>query len=116
MPDGTCVRDYIHIVDLCQAHLTALEQLVEGGESAAYNLGNGKGFSVKEVIDVARQVTGMDIPATVEPRRAGDPAVLVADSSQARQKLGWQPKIAELESIIQHAWNWERKHFLGKTI
>ena len=108
-PDGTCIRDYIHIVDLCGAHLLALEQLVAGGESAAYNLGNGSGFSVQEVIDTAREVTGREIRVIDAPRRAGDPARLVADSRLARERLGWNPQFNDLHTIIQHAWNWERK-------
>jgi len=106
-PDGTCIRDYIHVVDLCQAHLLALEHLLAGGSSAAYNLGNGMGFSVRSVIDSARQVTGHAIPVVMAPRRAGDPARLVADASLARQALGWQPVYAALETIIAHAWAWE---------
>lgn len=105
--DGTCIRDYIHIMDLCQAHLLALEQLTQGGTSAAYNLGNGNGFSVQQVIDVARKVTGREIKIIDAPRREGDPAVLVADSTLAREKLGWVPSHADIETIIQHAWQWE---------
>ncbi len=107
-PDGTCVRDYIHVWDLCSAHLLALEHLLAGGESAAYNLGNGKGFSVQEVIDTARRVTGRSIPVEMQERRSGDPAILVADSQKARQELGWQPRFADLETIIAHAWSWEK--------
>ena len=105
--DGTCIRDYIHIVDLCQAHLLALKKL-EQGHSAAYNLGNGNGFSVREVIETARKVTGHPIPAIVDQRRPGDPAVLVADSQLARQELGWSPNYRDLVVIIQHAWAWEK--------
>jgi len=109
-PDGTCIRDYIHVVDLCQAHLLALERLLAGSGSAAYNLGNGTGFSVRTVIDATRQVTGRAIPVVVAPRRAGDPARLVADASLARQILGWKPIYADLETIIAHAWAWESRH------
>lgn len=108
--DGTCVRDYIHVTDLADAHILAMEHLRRGGESSVYNLGNGKGFSVKQVIEVARKVTGHPIPAKVEPRRAGDPAVLVASSDKARKELGWEPKRESLETIITHAWQWHQRH------
>lgn len=108
-PDGTCIRDYIHINDLCSAHWLALQSLMSGQSSQAYNLGNGNGFSVQEVIDAAKQVTGRNIPVQHAPRRAGDPARLVADATQARQKLGWQPQYADLATIVQHAWAWEQK-------
>ena len=108
-PDGTCIRDYIHVVDLCTAHLLALEVLLKGGQSAVYNLGNGKGFSVLELIKTAEKVTQCHIPVVKCERRAGDPAVLVADSLLAQKKLGWQPKFANLETIIKHAWQWEKK-------
>ena len=108
-PDGTCVRDYIHVNDLCQAHLAALDRVVSGGESAAYNLGNGNGFSVNEVIETARQVTGREIKVVDSPRRPGDPAVLVADASLARKELGWEPQRPGLETIIGDAWGWEQK-------
>jgi len=106
-PDGTCIRDYIHINDLCQAHLLALEQLLSGAESAAYNLGNGAGFSVKQVIDVAKEVTGKTIPVLMGERRGGDAARLVADSKKAQTVLAWQPQYADLDTIIAHAWQWE---------
>jgi UDP-glucose 4-epimerase len=106
-PDGTCIRDYVHINDLCQAHLLALKQLFAGAESAAYNLGNSEGFSVKQVIDVAKEVTGRTIPVIMGERRGGDPARLVADSKRAQTILGWQPQYAELATIIAHAWQWE---------
>ena len=111
--DGTCVRDYIHINDLCDAHLLALQKMMKDDQSARYNLGNGKGFSVKQVIDVAKQVSNNDFKVTIEPRRAGDPAVLVADATLAKQALNWQPEFAELKDIVQTAWNWETE-FLAK--
>lgn len=107
-PDGTCVRDYIHVLDLAQAHILALRALDQG--SRTYNLGNGKGFSVKEVIETARQITGHPIPAEVVARRPGDPAVLIASSDRIRQELGWQPQHANLRDIIQSAWVWHNAH------
>ncbi|MEO8169671.1 MAG: GDP-mannose 4,6-dehydratase, partial [Oxalobacteraceae bacterium] len=107
-PDGTCIRDYIHIVDLCSAHLLALNMLRAGGESACFNLGNGAGFSVQQVIDAAQRITGTSIKVVDAERRAGDPARLVADASKARRELGWQPQHAELDSIIADAWRWEK--------
>lgn len=104
--DGTCIRDYIHVSDLADAHVLAVDRLRGGADSAVYNLGNGTGFSVKQVIDIARAVTGKEIPAVMEARRAGDPAVLVASSDRARKELGWNPKRNKLEDIIQSAWNW----------
>ena len=108
-PDGTCLRDYVHVTDLTQAHLLALESLLRGGSNAIYNLGNSTGYSVRQVIDVAREVTGHPIPAIVSERRAGDPAILIADSSRIRTNLGWQPQYESLEEIIQTAWAWHRK-------
>lgn len=107
--DGTCIRDYIHVDDLAEAHLLALEYLWNGGESRAFNLGNGAGFSVQEVLDAVMQVTGKLVPIENAPRRAGDPAVLVADASSANKILNWQPKYSELEVIVNHAWLWESK-------
>ncbi len=109
-PDGTCVRDFIHIEDLADAHLRALEHLRGGGESEKINLGNGVGFSVLEVIETARAVTGRKIEARMEPRRAGDPPRLIADATKAREVLGWVPKHAELRSIVESAWNWRVKN------
>ena len=108
-PDGTCIRDYIHIVDLCAAHSLALGNLTAGGASSAYNLGNGGGFSVLEVIGAVRRVTGKTLHIVDAPRRAGDPARLVADSALARRTLGWTPAYPELSTIVSHAWSWERK-------
>ena len=108
-PDGTCIRDYVHINDLCSAHWLALQSLMQGGPSDAFNLGNGNGFSVQEVIDTARRVTGCKIPVQYAERRAGDPARLVADSARAMRVLGWKPQHAALETLIDHAWHWEQK-------
>ena len=112
-PDGTCVRDYIHVSDLAQAHILALEKLRNKGESDIYNLGNGKGFSVKEVIDVVRKVTGHPIEAVDSPRRPGDPAVLVASSEKIKRELGWVPKMNDLEKIVETAWNWHKNNING---
>jgi len=112
-PDGTCVRDYIHIVDLAQAHILALQALDRG--SRVYNLGNGQGFSVKQVIDTAREITGHPIPARVGPRRPGDPAVLVAGSQRIRDELGWQPQFPHLRDIVATAWRWHSRHPQGYT-
>ena len=108
--DGTCIRDYIHVCDLSDAHILALDYLMKGGESDVFNLGNGEGFTVKEVIETARRVTGHPIPAEICPRRAGDPAQLVASSEKARSILGWKPRYNDLETIIQTAWDWHRNH------
>ncbi|HVL36411.1 MAG TPA: UDP-glucose 4-epimerase GalE [Burkholderiales bacterium] len=108
-PDGTCVRDYIHVQDLCAAHLLALEALVAGAGSTAYNLGNGAGFSVQQVIDTARAVSGRAIAVREAPRRAGDPPALVASAERARRELGWRPAYPELEAMVRHAWAWELK-------
>ena len=107
-PDGTCIRDYIHVDDLAQAHLKALEYLEAGEASAAFNLGNGQGFSTREVIDAARRVTGRDIELIEADRRPGDPAVLLANSALARSALGWNPELSELQTIVAHAWAWEQ--------
>ena len=109
--DGTCVRDYIHVSDLARAHLLALEALaLENSNPLIYNLGNGQGFSVRQVVEVARQVTGHAIPVIESPRRAGDPAVLIASSEKIRRDLGWQPKFPDLKSVIESAWHWHRTH------
>lgn len=109
-PDGTCIRDYIHVTDLAQAHILAVRYLQDGGESNIFNLGNGIGYSVREVIETARAVTGHPIPAIESPRRAGDPARLVASSQKAREVLGWDPQHASLEEIIGDAWRWHKNH------
>lgn len=109
-PDGTCIRDYIHVEDLAEAHLLALEALGQGGQHI-YNLGNGAGFSVREVIEAARRVTGHPIPAQVVPRRPGDPAVLIASSHKIGRELGWKPRHTQLDSIIASAWEWHQKRY-----
>ena len=109
-PDGTCIRDYIHVTDLAKAHILAVEYLMKGGESNVFNLGNGVGYSVREVIETARKVTGHPIPAVEIPRRAGDPARLVASGEKAKAILGWKPEITELEDIIRSAWAWHSSH------
>jgi UDP-glucose 4-epimerase len=109
-PDGTCVRDYIHVLDLAQAHILALRALQAGGPSRKYNLGNGQGYSIQEVLNVARQITGHPIPAEVGPRRPGDPATLIASSEAIRQELGWQPRHSALEQIVGDAWAWFQRH------
>jgi UDP-glucose 4-epimerase len=108
-PDGTCVRDFVHVADLAEAHVLGLRYLLEGGRSTAINLGNGQGFSVRQVIEAARRVTGVDISAQIGARRLGDPPRLVADSTRARQLLGWRPRYSDLEEIITHAWGWHSK-------
>ena len=108
--DGTCVRDYIHVNDLAQAHILAMKYLRDGNDSNIFNLGNGVGFTVKEVVETARKVTGHPIPAKEEPRRAGDPSMLIASSAKAREVLGWNPQYADLETIIDTAWNWHKSH------
>jgi UDP-glucose 4-epimerase len=109
-PDGTCIRDYLHVTDLADAHILAVNHLRAGGESNVFNLGSGTGFSVKEVIDVAREVTGHPIPAVIQPRRAGDPATLIASSEKAKKVLGWKPKRDDLREIISTAWRWHESH------
>jgi len=106
--DGTCIRDYIHVSDLTQAHLLAVEKLMAGGESAIYNLGNNRGYSVREMIDIAAKVTGKQIPIIEDGRRSGDPAVLIANSDKIRKELGWQPRFEDLETILRTAWLWHQ--------
>ena len=114
-PDGTCIRDYIHVTDLAQAHILAVEYLARGGESDIFNLGNGVGYSVREVIETARSVTGHPIPAIEVTRRAGDPARLVASGEKAKKVLGWEPEIKQLDDIIASAWKWHSTHPNGYT-
>lgn len=111
--DGTCVRDYIHVTDLAQAHILAVEYLDKGGESDIFNLGNGIGFTVKEVIETAREVTGHPIPSVTVPRRGGDPAKLIASSEKAKKVLGWKPEHEDLKEIIAAAWKWHKSHPSG---
>jgi UDP-glucose 4-epimerase len=108
-PDGTCIRDYIHVTDLAIAHVLGLEYLLQGGDTGVFNLGNGNGFSVKEVIEAARQVTGREIKVVEGDRRPGDPPALVGSSEKARSILGWNPQYADINSIIRHAWDWHQK-------
>jgi UDP-glucose 4-epimerase len=108
-PDGTCIRDYIHVSDLSGAHLLALNSLLSGGDSAVYNLGNNRGYSVREVIELARKVTGKPIPAIEADKRPGDPAILIASSDKIKKKLGWKPEYEDLETIIKTAWKWHQK-------
>jgi len=108
-PDGTCIRDYVHVQDLCDAHLLALEGLLRGGNTDHFNLGNGTGYSILEVIQAVRTVTGHAIPLVMRSRRDGDPPRLVADSTRAREILGWRPSLHELEIMVLHAWRWECK-------
>lgn len=111
--DGSCIRDYIHVLDLAEAHIKASERLLSGESSGVYNLGNGSGYSVLEVLEAARRVTGREIPARYGPRRPGDPAVLVASCEKARRALGWEPKLPGLEEIVESAWRWKLEHRLG---
>jgi UDP-glucose 4-epimerase len=108
-PDGTCVRDFVHVLDLAQAHILAMEALERTG-SRTYNLGNGNGFSVLQVIETCRRVTGHPIPHTIGPRRTGDPATLIASSERIRRELGWQPRFTDLEEIVRSAWEWHQQH------
>jgi UDP-glucose 4-epimerase len=114
-PDGTCIRDYIHVDDLCEAHIVAMETLQAGGEGRFYNLGIGKGYSVKEVLDAAKRVAGVEIPVEYGPRRPGDPAILFADATKIRRELEWQARYTEIEDIVATAWNWFRSHPRGYT-
>jgi UDP-glucose 4-epimerase len=108
-PDGTCIRDYIHVTDLAAAHVLALRALEQGTALDAYNLGTGQGYSVREVITATARVTGLDIPFSACPRRPGDPAVLVSDATRAHQELGWWPSLSELDTIIRSAWAWHQR-------
>lgn len=112
-PDGTCLRDYVHVNDLAEAHIMAAEHLIEGADSAIYNLGCETGYSVKEIIDLAREVTGHPIPAVDAPRRAGDPAKLVASSGRIKAELGWSPRYEDPKTIVETAWNWHKNHPQG---
>ena len=112
-PDGSCIRDYIHVLDIAEAHVLALRHLDDGATSSVYNLGNGTGYSVLEVVEQARQVTGCDIPLAVRPRRRGDPAALVASARRAREELGWRPRHPGLDDIIGSAWSWLLAHPAG---
>jgi UDP-glucose 4-epimerase len=109
-PDGTCIRDYIHVIDLAEAHILALNYLADGGKSEIFNLGNGRGFSVQEVIRTAEKVIGKPVPVVEGERRPGDPAVLVASSEKIKRILGWRPRYADLETIIETAWRWHSNH------
>lgn len=111
--DGTCIRDYIHVNDLANAHILGLEYLLKGGNSDVFNLGNGGGFSVKEVIETARQITGKEIKTVECDRRPGDPPVLIGSSEKARKLLGWSPEYADLKNIISHAWQWHQQRHSG---
>lgn len=112
-PDGTCIRDYIHVDDLIEAHLLALDYLQNGGKSDVFNLGSSQGFSVKEMVDAARKVTGKEIPASIGERRQGDPSTLIASSEKAKKVLGWNPTRTSIETIIKDAWNWHSNHPTG---
>lgn len=107
--DGTAIRDYIHVNDLASAHILGLEYLLNGGESEMFNLGNGNGFSVKEVIDMAKKVTGIDFLVKESDRRPGDVPILVGSSQKAQSVLGWQPQYSDLQTIVNHAWQWHQK-------
>lgn len=114
--DGTCVRDYIHVTDLAEAHQLALDHLLECKQSDTFNLGTGKGYTVQEVIDAAAKVTGRAVPVVDMPRREGDPAELVADPTKAMRELCWQPRLSALETLIEHAWQWELNHFQSPSL
>jgi UDP-glucose 4-epimerase len=108
--DGTCIRDYVHVEDLIDAHILALQYLQKGGESIVLNLGSSKGYSVKEIVEAAREITGHPIPTKIVERRAGDPSTLIASSEKAKRVLEWNPKRTSIHDIIQDAWNWHRTH------
>ncbi len=109
-PDGTCIRDYIHVLDLAEAHVLALEKLKNGGQSDSFNLGTGKGYSNKEVINMVKKISGVDFPITIEKRRPGDPAIIYADNSKAKQELGFNPIHSDLETIVKTAWEWHKSN------
>lgn len=109
-PDKTCIRDYVHVTDLAQAHCLALEALRNGAKTTAYNMGNGSGFSVLEVIKTVEKITGKPIPYEMAPRRAGDPAILIASSEKIIKELGWKPKFDKLETIVETAWKWHKNN------
>lgn len=115
-PDGTCIRDYIHVTDLAMAHILGLEYLLKGGKSQVFNLGNGGGFSVRETLEAARKVTQKEIPAIESDRRPGDPPILVGSSEKARKILGWSPRYADIEKIVYHAWQWHQKRHGTATV
>jgi UDP-glucose 4-epimerase len=108
-PDGTCIRDYIHVTDLARAHIAAVEKLLAGGESKKYNVGTGHGFSVKEVLNAVERVTGKNVPHVVAPRREGDPPSLVADSTKLQTELGWKPELSDIDRIVETAWKWANR-------
>jgi UDP-glucose 4-epimerase len=108
--DGTCIRDYIHVMDLTEAHILALDSLRKGAGSEIYNLGNGEGFSVKEVVEAARRVTKHSIPSVICPRREGDPSILIASGKKAKDKLGWEPKHKRIDHIVASAWKWHKSN------
>jgi UDP-glucose 4-epimerase len=112
-PDGTCLRDYVHVTDLAAAHLLALQALDRGAPSTVYNLGNGQPTSVRQVLDAVQQVTGRSVPCTRGPRRPGDPAVLYASSDRIKRELGWQPRYEEVGTIVETAWRWRKAHPSG---
>ncbi|MDH7497203.1 MAG: GDP-mannose 4,6-dehydratase, partial [Syntrophomonadaceae bacterium] len=114
-PDGTCIRDYIHVADLAAAHLAVADYLLQGGSPRVFNCGYGHGFSVWEVVQAARRVTGVDFPTRIAPRRPGDPPALVADATRLRQELGWQPAYDDLDTIVRHAWEWEKVRPVGRS-
>jgi UDP-glucose 4-epimerase len=111
--DGSCIRDYIHITDLAQAHLLAVERLLHGESGDNFNLGNGEGYSVKEIVELAREITGQKIPAKIVEKRPGDPAVLVGSSQKAKDILGWKPEFPEIKVILETAWQWHKNHPTG---
>lgn len=115
-PDGTCIRDFIHVIDICRAHLLGMRWLREDGESKIYNLGNGTGFSVQTVINTSRTITQAPIPTVVRPRRAGDPAILIANAHRFRSDFGWSPQFGHLAQILNHAWQWEQRNTKGQTL